>query len=385
MLKNHFNLLHIDGNINSTFTKYKIMMFFSFLFVLLNGLSACQHTEVEEQFIQPYQLQVALENIEKGKVTISFNSRFTNFYRVNYGLENGIAELVEGDRATKTYRAPGNYTITVQAHKTEEIFISSYIQVQITEESLGIPASETHEGYKLIWHDEFEEALSEDWVYDVRDGCPFLCGWGNKELQFYQKENGQIRDGYFVITAREEKMGNKEYTSARIKTQGKMSFTYGRVDIRAKLPKGQGIWPSFWTLGENYGRIGWPDSGEIDIMEMIGGDEDGRDNTVHGTLHWSNNGRHATKGKETKLAQGIFNDNFHVFSIIWTKDKITWLLDGEQYHEMDITPATMDEFRAPHFLILNMAVGGNWPGSPDASTVFPQEMLIDYVRIFQEE
>lgn len=370
---------------NQSLSPYKIVIAFSMLLFFMNGFISCQNTDIEGPYTLPTNLEVKLESNVNGKVSISFKAKNANFYRVNFGLENGVAGLVEGSSVTNTYYSPGTYTITVQAHRTEEQFISSSVEVVITKESIGTPDFEIPEGYQLFWHDEFEETLSEDWTYDLRDGCPFLCGWGNNELQFYRKENGQIRDGNFVITAKKEKAGNKDYTSARIKTQGKMTFQFGRVDIRAKLPKGQGLWPSFWTLGENYGRIGWPESGEIDIMEMIGGDQNGRDNTVHGTLHWSHNGYHATKGGEIKLANGIFNDGYHVFSIIWTKDRITWLLDGKQYHMMNITPDTMDEFRTPHFLILNLAVGGNWPGSPDASTVFPQEMLIDYVRIFQKK
>jgi beta-glucanase (GH16 family) len=242
-----------------------------------------------------------------------------------------------------------------------------------------------YEGYNLVWNDEFSgSSLSQDWVFEIGDGCPNLCGWGNRELQYYRSENSEVKDGFLIIEAKQENFGGRNYTSSRLKTQGKKSFTFGRIDVRAALPKGQGIWPAIWMLGDNITTVNWPACGEIDIMEMIGGNGDGRDNTVHGTIHWDNNGSYAYFGESKKKDSGIFNGEFHVFSIIWDKDKIVWLLDNVPFHEMNITPAAMDEFRKPFFLLLNVAVGGNWPGSPNSTTAFPQQMVVDYVRVFQE-
>jgi beta-glucanase (GH16 family) len=162
---------------------------------------------------------------------------------------------------------------------------------------------------------------------------------------------------------------------------GKKAFQYGSIDIRAKLPEGQGIWPALWMLGSNFPTIGWPSCGEIDIMEMIGGQ--GRENTVHGTVHWDNNGQYASFGDSYSLSQGTLNDEFHVFSIVWNSQSIRWYINDIQYNQVDITPAALSEFHQQFFFIFNIAVGGNWPGSPDGTTSFPQQMYVDYVRVFQ--
>ncbi|EKB47337.1 glycoside hydrolase family 16 protein [Cecembia lonarensis] len=250
----------------------------------------------------------------------------------------------------------------------------------------GFESPLSYEGYRLVWSDEFEgNSLSNDWVFDMGDGCPNLCGWGNNELQSYTRDNVRVENGHLIIQARRESSGGRDFTSSRIKTQGRQSFKFGRIDIRAALPKGQGIWPALWMLGDNIDRVGWPRCGEIDIMEMVGGSANGRDNTVHGTVHWDNNGSHAEFGGSVTLREGIFNDNFHVFSIIWDAEKIVWLLDNVPYHEIDIRPSGLDEFRESFFFLFNIAVGGNWPGSPDAATSFPQQMVVDYVRVFQKQ
>ena len=167
-----------------------------------------------------------------------------------------------------------------------------------------------------------------------------------------------------------------------MKTQGIKSWKYGRIDIRAAIPYGQGIWPALWMLGDNITTAGWPSCGEIDVMELIGGDG-ARDRTVYGTAHWSDNGTHAQYGNTTVLSSGKYADEFHVFSIVWTQNSITWLRDDVVYNTLDISPANLSEFKEKFFLIFNVAVGGNWPGNPDATTIYPQTMYVDYVRVFQ--
>lgn len=368
------------------------IVFLNLLVLLLTLSPACQQTTSEDVVLLPENLTAEVEKRERGLVVVRFTAINTNFFRVGFGDANQTPELATGGTASYTYRSPGTYTITVQAHTTEMDFISLTEQVSITERDLGMGIPTTgfespmsYEGYNLVWNDEFEgNAISSDWVHETGDGCPGLCGWGNNELQFYRPQNTEVKDGLLIITARQENFGGKSYTSSRLKTQGRKSFQYGRIDIRAALPKGQGIWPALWMLGDNIGSIGWPACGEIDIMEMVGGSASGRDNAVHGTIHWDNNGSHAYRGGEVRLSQGIFNDNFHVFSIIWDASKITWLLDDKVYHEEDIRPASMDEFRAPFFFLINLAIGGNWPGSPDASTIFPQQFAVDYIRVFEK-
>lgn len=244
----------------------------------------------------------------------------------------------------------------------------------------GYVSPEAYDGFKMVWSDEFDqESLNtEDWTYEIGNGS---SGWGNNELEYYTNENTSMVDGNLVITAKRESRGGFGYTSSRIITKDKQEFKYGRVDIRAVLPFGQGIWPALWMLGANINEVSWPRCGEIDIMEMIGGS--GREKTVHGTVHWQATGGYANYGGSKTLSNGTFSDEFHVFSIIWEENSITWLLDGQQYHVIDTSPDHLSEFRNDFFFIFNVAVGGNWPGSPNAQTVFPQFMIVDYIRIFQ--
>ncbi|MDF2158796.1 glycoside hydrolase family 16 protein [Algoriphagus sp. CAU 1675] len=246
----------------------------------------------------------------------------------------------------------------------------------------GFSTPKVYDGMTLVWEDDFEgNSLDLDsWSHETGNG---QNGWGNNELQYYRSQNTSFKAGNLIITAKKEDFGGKNYTSSRIVTKDKKQFRYGRIDIRAVLPKGQGIWPALWMLGSNFNTEGWPASGEIDIMEMVGGN--GRENTVHGTVHWEHDGSHAEFGGSYKLQSGTFSDEFHVFSIVWDSQAIRWLVDNKEYHVIDTTPAQLDEFRKSFFFIFNVAVGGNWPGSPDASTSFPQHMIVDYVRVFQSD
>jgi beta-glucanase (GH16 family) len=250
---------------------------------------------------------------------------------------------------------------------------------KISDEGYATPKERT--GMQLVWHDEFDgnQLNPADWRHEIGGH-----GWGNNELQYYQEKNAFTRDGYLIIQARQEAVGGKQYTSSRIITQGKREFQYGRVDIRALLPKGQGIWPALWMLGNDIAVVDWPACGEIDIMEMIGGE--GKDNTLHGTAHWENAGSHTYHGGSTKLGDNrIFADEFHVFSIVWTPTFIAWYLDDVEYYRMDITGPEVSEFHHKFYFIFNVAVGGNWPGNPDATTKFPQQMVVDYIRVFQND
>jgi beta-glucanase (GH16 family) len=190
-----------------------------------------------------------------------------------------------------------------------------------------------------------------------------------------------VENGILTITAREESVGGRDYTSARITTQNKFDFKYGRIEARIKLPYGQGIWPAFWMLGSNFSSIGWPMCGEIDIMEMIGGTDN--DNTVYATLHWDNDGSNADYGLSYTLPSGIFADDYHIFAVEWDSQEIKAYMDDIEYFVADITPAELSEFQNNFFILLNVAVGGNWPGPPDGTTTFPQTMEVDYVRVYQ--
>ncbi len=287
-----------------------------------------------------------------------------------------------------------SFYVSLSAQSTNVIIDTDLIEVTIQDNdeppgneliipSSGYQSPTEYDGYQMVWQDEFDqESLNlNDWTYEIGNG---YSGWGNNELEYYTDENTSMVDGNLVITANKESRGGYNYTSSRIITKGKQEFKFGRVDIRAVLPYGQGIWPALWMLGANIDQVSWPKCGEIDIMEMIGGG-DGRDNVVHGTVHWDNNGSYANYGGSTKLSSGIFNDEYHVFSIIWDEASIVWLLDGEEFHVIDITPTALSEFRADQFFIFNVAVGGNWPGSPNSSTTFPQFMIVDYIRVFEKQ
>ena len=247
------------------------------------------------------------------------------------------------------------------------------------ESNAGYSTPDNYPGYTLAWQDEFDGTAIDpaNWVHELG-----ASGWGNNELENYtaRPENSFISNGKLVIEAKKESLGGAQYTSARMKSQGLREFQYGRIDIRAKLPTGQGIWPALWMLGDDINTVGWPKCGEIDIMETIGS----APSTLHGTVHWDNNGSYASYGQSTTLASGIFADEYHVFTIIWDSQYIKWLLDDVQFNVVDITPAGLSEFQHEFFFIFNVAVGGNWPGNPDGTTVFPQQMSVDYVRVFQE-
>ena len=247
-------------------------------------------------------------------------------------------------------------------------------------DNTGYTSPSSYSGYNLVWEEEFDGSSLDLSVWNYETGA---SGWGNNESQYYRSgnKNAELDQGYLRITAKEETHLGAPYTSARLTTQGKESFQYGRIDIRAKVPYGQGVWPALWMLGDNFGSAGWPTCGEIDIMELIGGDGY-NDRTVYGTAHWSNNGSHAEYGGNRSLPLGEkFNDEFHVFSIVWNSSSIKWYLDNSLYHTMNT--ASLTAFQNKFFFILNIAVEGNWPGPVGPSTQFPQYMLVDYIRVFQ--
>jgi beta-glucanase (GH16 family) len=246
--------------------------------------------------------------------------------------------------------------------------------------SLGVKASVPC--YELVWADEFNDTTLNlnNWNIEV-NGSP-----ANNELEYYtaRTQNISVGDTVLTISALKESYLGKAYTSGRINTSNKFSFQYGKIESRMKLPYGQGIWPAFWMLGNSIGSVGWPSCGEVDIMEMIGGGA-GRDNTIHCTLHWGpvTNGTHPSYGLPYTLPSGKFADAYHTFTTEWSATTLTTYCDSVQYYTIDLSPAGLNAFKAPFFIILNLAVGGDWPGSPNTSTVFPQTLKVDYVRVYQ--
>ncbi len=323
---------------------------------------------------------IASQDID-GAVEVRATANNVVSYEFDAGDGSTLVSNTSGN-FTHTYETSGSFQAVVKAIGLSGRFLQESNSFDIVIGDSSIP---DYEGFELIWNDEFNSSSLNTalWNFEIGDGCPNLCGWGNNELQYYRQENTTVTGGNLVITAREENFQNRAYTSSRLTTQNKFDFAFGRVDISAKLPMGQGIWPALWMLGSNISSVGWPRSGEIDIMEMIGGNASGRDNTTHGTIHWDNQGQ-VSNGGSRVLPNGIFNDNFHLFSIIWNETEIVWLLDNEEYFSADIRSAEMSELQNEFFFIFNIAVGGNWPGNPNAETTFPQQMQVDYIRVYQE-
>ncbi|MGN6552620.1 MAG: family 16 glycosylhydrolase [Verrucomicrobiota bacterium] len=239
-------------------------------------------------------------------------------------------------------------------------------------------------GWSLVWSDEFTQAdgTAPDpakWGYDIGGN-----GWGNSELEYYtaRTNNVRIEGGQLVIEARAENYQGKDYTSGRILTRDKWSWAYGRFEARIKIPRGQGIWPAFWMLGSNIGSVNWPTCGEIDIMENIGREP----NIVHGTIHGPGySAGNSIGGPCTLPGGGAYADDFHIYAVEWETNRIRWYMDNQLY--FTVTPSSLPSgtqwvFTQPQFLLLNLAVGGTWPGYPDGTTVFPQRMTVDYVRVY---
>ena len=235
------------------------------------------------------------------------------------------------------------------------------------------------EGWTFVWSDEFDGTTIDpkNWVFD-KGGS----GWGNAELEYYtdRTENARIENGMLVIEARQEKYEGLPYTSARLNSRKLQEFQYGHIEARLKLPSGQGIWPAFWMLG---GNASWPMGGEIDIMEFIGKTPD----TVYQTLHGPGYSGAKGIGSHIVLTADTLKNDYHVFAVDWAPDEIQWFVDGQEV--FTVTPDKIPAgskwvFDHPLYIILNVAVGGGWPGYPDETTVFPQQMLVDYVRVYQK-
>ena len=254
-------------------------------------------------------------------------------------------------------------------------------------------AAADEDPWVLVWEDTFDGEAGtppdEQWWNHETGGE----GWGNRELQYYV-DGGQAAtmdgEGHLVITAAEGApadggrcwYGECSYTSARITTKEKVEVEYGRVEVRAKLPKGDGLWPAFWMLGANIDLKGWPNAGEIDVMENIGREP----NRVHGTVHGRTYSGGDSIGGSYRFDDVLPSDAFHTYAIEWEPERIRWYVDDVHYST--VMPSILPNpgrwaFDHPFFLILNLAVGGQWPGEPTEETVFPQEFVIDHVRVYE--
>lgn len=228
----------------------------------------------------------------------------------------------------------------------------------------------------MIWNDEFDNSTLDNtkWINDVGGN-----GWGNNEAQYYTVGNANltIANGEARFIAKDEQFGTNEYTSAKIISKNLFDIKYGKIEGRMKIPMGKGLWPAFWMLGTNIDAVSWPKCGEIDIMEHIN-----NETKVHGTAHWDNVGH--------QYLGGIINNDptvFHTYSITWDSLAIKWYMDGQLFYLLNIQNDVngTEEFHEKFYLILNLAVGGNWPGYPDGTTAFPAEFVVDYVRVYKDQ
>jgi beta-glucanase (GH16 family) len=234
-------------------------------------------------------------------------------------------------------------------------------------------------GWRLDWHDEFDGVAIDraQWTFDLGGG-----GWGNGELEYYtdRPENARVENGLLVIEARKESYEISDYTSARMKTEGRRTFQNGRMEGRVKVPDGSGLWPAFWLLGENISRAGWPDCGEIDIMEYVGRDP----NLILGTLHGPGYSGAFGLSKSNRQAFNIADD-FHIYAVEWEPERVDWFFDGVKYFTVNRSDVGKRDwpFQQPFFVILNLAVGGSFGGVVGNQTNFPKDYLVDYVRYYR--
>tara|TARA_R100001143_G_scaffold63596_2_gene73256 strand:+ start:4674 stop:5537 length:864 start_codon:yes stop_codon:yes gene_type:complete len=283
------------------------------------------------------------------------------------------------------------------SHKKELIFILPLLFLFLscddspTQAERVVPPTEEiipdeEKEWQLVWEDEFdaEQLDMEKWSFQFGTGSEEgLTNWGNNEQQYYtdREENLFLEDGYLHIVAKEESYEGQQYTSARIRTRDKGDWMYGRTEIRAKLPQGQGIWPAIWMLPSK-DNFQWPRDGEIDITELVGHEPE----RVHSTVHFEeNDGDHDYMGTSYTLQEGIFADDFHTFSIEWKLNEIQFFVDENHFYTVNSSSLAPHNypFNNTFHLIMNIAVGGNWPGYPDNTTQFPQSMIMDYVKVYQ--
>lgn len=301
------------------------------------------------------------------EITINLDAGYYE-YKFSYDNWTGQENLPVGSECTNTTGQFTNRTLNVTGDMTLGVVCWNTCGSCIEPEAIN---------WELFWSDEFDGNAIDPtkWTHEIG-----ASGWGNNEWQFYTNSisNSIVSDGLLSIVALEQQFNGAGYTSARMITKDKFEVEYGKIEARMKLPLGQGIWPAFWMLGANISEVGWPQCGEIDIMEHVNNEME-----THGTVHWNNFGSHNYIGSSTPTTP----DEWHTYGIIWDENKIQFYVDEVFYYQFDYSPNNNSEaiFTNPFFLLLNVAVGGNWPGYPDNTTVFPAIMQVDYVRVYKPE
>lgn len=378
-----------------------------FLFVMLAGISCEEEETIIAGFNLDKNLFVEGSELQSHELTVTADGDINGPVSVRYEIQAGTAKedldikITEGVLNFDSGQPSASFTFEVVGDTNFEITESCVLMLEyngrqfysqldikdddplptILEDGDGYYTPDIYPSMQLLWSDEFNDAAlnSSNWTHELGNGCNVgICGWGNNELEVYtdKAENIRLENGKLVITAIKEAGGG--FTSARIKTENKQEPKYGRIDVRAKLPKGQGIWPAIWMLGENIDVVSWPACGEIDIMELVGH----QPATVHGTVHYRDDVYKYSSGSKS-LTSGDFSEKYHVFTIVWDSNTITWYVDNVQFKQFLNTGIAGWPFNKSFYFIMNVAVGGNWPGPPDNTTVFPQQMMVDYIRVFQ--
>jgi len=357
------------------------LMTLIFVVFTVISMSSCSSSSDEgEEYTAGFELEIDQDNPNLVNLTNTSEGEYL-YLQWNYG--NGNSSSKETDKTSVRsihYPQKGTYEITLTVWGLR----NSLTDTKTITKTVSIENDDPDyvQGETLVWSDEFNgtSISSDNWTFETGDG-----GWGNQELQNYTNgDNAEIVDGKLIITVRkvnDNKLAGS-YTSTRMITWGKQEFTYGRMEIRAKLPSGTGVWPAIWMLGANLDQVGWPACGEIDIMEYVGFEP----NVIHATVHTPSG--YAGDGNGNSKTLETCEEEFHTYGMIWDKDKIQFYTDSQENVIHTYSPANKTAnnwpFNKPHFFILNIAVGGTWGGLQGIdNSIFPQTMEVDYLRVYQ--
>lgn len=336
-------------------------------------------------------LQLDLGRIRNvGGLEIFWEAAYADEYSVELSLDANDWTPVYSD-----YSADGKYDLVLFSQQSARYIRINCItratpwgnsiwEVFVITDDDCTPTSE----WTLIWSDEFggTDVNTDNWEFQIGNGCPDLCWWGNNELQYYTSRpiNVRISDGNLIIQANEESYAGHDYTSARLRTYNKKEFIYGKFEARIKVPRGQGMWPTFWLMPTDFAYGGWAASGEVDMMETRNIPTE-----IHGVIHFGGEWPFNTWTDGTYSPGGVdFSDDFHVYTFEWEPTQMRWYVDGNLYRTENSWWSSGGPYPAPFdqrfHILLNIAVGGNYPGPPDGTTVFPQQMVVDYVRVYHK-
>lgn len=335
-----------------------------FLISMLSLFSCKKSSDPVNTTITPTNLTVVADVSSDSSGNVSFTATATDASTFDFDFGNGVYQTVPSGKVTYKYPASGNYTVNVVAKSVTSNAVSKSVQVNV-----GVKQS-------LVWSDEFNTAGTPDpskWTFEIGNNN----GWGNNELQYYtnRPENALVSNGTLKITAKRENFSGFTFTSARMVTKGKFSTKYGKIEARLKLPLGVGTWPAFWMLGSNIDQVGWPACGEIDIMEHVGRDQ----NKILGTLHYPGRSGGNAHGNTTMVSNA--STDFNIYAVEWSASTIKFSVNGNVYHTVQ-NLATLP-FHHNHFIILNIAMGGNL-GGPVNAALNNATMEVDYVRVYNQ-